>query len=125
MPADGYINTDGPYTGLSKQQLLQCAYSPLWVRARFVLFLLFWVSWLTMLAGAIALVMTTPKCNVPEPLQWWQTSPVYQVCPLSYKDGSQPQDGMGDIAGMKLNMAYGTIKFNAGVKVISELIHPV
>ena len=103
MPADGYISADGPYTGLSKEQLLQCAYSPFWVQVRLLLLVLYWVSWLTMLAGAIALMVSAPKCHVPDPLEWWQLSPIYQIYPLSYQDSIQPLDGVGDLPGMSAN----------------------
>jgi hypothetical protein len=100
MPLEGYVSTDGPYTGLTKEQLLQCAYSPVWVRVRCTLLVAYWTSWVAMLAGAITLILVTPKCSVPEPLQWWQISPMYQVYSLSYQDGNSPPDGVGDIPGM-------------------------
>lgn len=90
---------DVPCTGLTKDQLLECAYHPMWVRIRCILLVVYWTSWLTMLAGAITLVLVTPKCSVADPLEWWQISPIYQVYPLSYQDSSHPPDGVGDIPG--------------------------
>ena len=99
MPPEGYVSTDGPYTGLTKDQLLECAYRPVWVRVRCTLLVAYWTSWVAMLAGAITLILVTPKCSAPEPLQWWQVSTMYQVYSLSYQDGNRPPDGMGDIPG--------------------------
>jgi hypothetical protein len=99
MPLEGYVSADGPYTGLTKAQLLECAYRPLWVRVRCILLVTYWVTWVAMLAAAITLVVLTPKCPAPESLQWWQIFPMYQIYPLSYQDSSHPPDGMGDIPG--------------------------
>jgi hypothetical protein len=99
MPLEGYVSTDGPYTGLTKDQLMQCAYRPVWVRVRCTLLVAYWTSWVAMLAGAIILILVTPKCSAPEPPQWWHVSTMYQVYPLSYQDGNRPSDGVGDIPG--------------------------
>ncbi|KAJ4436648.1 hypothetical protein ANN_16779 [Periplaneta americana] len=106
MPLEGYISADGPYTGLTKDQLLECAYRPAWVRVRYMLLIAYWVGWATMLAAAITLIAMTPKCSTPKPLQWWQLSPVYQVYPLSYQDSNQPPDGVGDIRGIESRLDY-------------------
>jgi hypothetical protein len=100
MPHEGYVSADGPYTGLTKDQLLQCAYSPTWVRIRCILLVAYWTLWFAMLAGAITLVFVSPGCSVADPLEWWQLSPMYQVYPLSYQDSNHPSDGVGDIPGM-------------------------
>jgi hypothetical protein len=91
---------NGPYTGLTKAQLLECAYSPMWVRIRCILLVAYWTSWVAMLASAITLVLVTPRCSVAEPLEWWQLSTMYRVYPISYQDSNHPSDGVGDIAGM-------------------------
>jgi hypothetical protein len=100
MPLEGYVSADSPYTGLTKDQLLQCAYSPMWVRIRCILLIAYWTLWFAMLAGAITLVLVTPRCSVADPLEWWQLSAMYQVYPLSYQDSNHPSDGVGDIPGM-------------------------
>jgi hypothetical protein len=100
MPLEGYESTDAPYTGLTKDQLLECAYRPVWVRVRCTLLVAYWTSWVAMLAGAITLILVTPKCSAPESLQWWQIFPMYQIYSLSYQDGNHPPDGVGDIPGM-------------------------
>lgn len=99
MAVESYVSADGPSTGLTKAQLLECAYQPMWVRIRCILLVAYWTSWVAMLAGAITLVLVTPKCSVADPLEWWQLSPTYQVYPLSYQDSNHPSDGVGDIPG--------------------------
>ena len=99
MPLEGYVSTGSSYTGLTKDQLLECAYRPLWVRVRCTLLVAYWTSWVAMLAGAITIILVTPKCSTPEPLQWWQVSTMYQIFSLSYQDGNRLPDGVGDIQG--------------------------
>ena len=50
------------FAGLTKQELLQYADDPFWVKLRSALLLLFWVIWFGMLASAILIIVLSPKC---------------------------------------------------------------
>nr|XP_002120584.1 4F2 cell-surface antigen heavy chain [Ciona intestinalis] len=67
------------FTGLKKEELLAISNEPKWVRARWVLFILFWLVWIAMLVGAILIVVNAPRCK-PEPVpQWYQDTVVYEA----------------------------------------------
>lgn len=65
---------------LSREQLEEAAGGPGWRRFRFYLVLLFWLSWMAMLATAVAILVVSPK-PVARPLKWWQKSLFYQLQP--------------------------------------------
>jgi len=81
-PADSCTNGDAKIemgggatlvsAGLKKEELMKFANDPFWVRLRWFLFLLFWLTWLAMLVGAIYIVVVAPKCPAPEPRLWWE-----------------------------------------------------
>lgn len=95
---------ESQFVGLSKEELMKYANDPFWVRLRMTLFVLFWVLWLAMLVGAVAIIVLTPRCAPPPRLAWWQSSPVYNVEVASYADGNA--DGRGDIAGLTSKLKY-------------------
>ncbi|VDN37992.1 unnamed protein product, partial [Cylicostephanus goldi] len=59
--------------GLTKEQLEKYRNDPFWRPLRTVLFVLFWVAWIAMFAGAILIVVLSPKCAVKQKPEWWQT----------------------------------------------------
>merc|ERR1711910_147340 len=65
------------FKGLSKEELMQFANDPFWVKLRWVLFILFWIIWVAMLAASVVVIIYAPKCPSPEAKQWWQKGPVY------------------------------------------------
>ncbi|XP_025263786.1 neutral and basic amino acid transport protein rBAT isoform X2 [Camponotus floridanus] len=65
--------------GMSKEELMKFANDPFWVRLRWALFIFFWLLWIGMLAGAIAIVVIAPKCAAPEPKKFWEESPIIQL----------------------------------------------
>ncbi|XP_070166605.1 amino acid transporter heavy chain SLC3A1 [Polyergus mexicanus] len=67
------------FAGMSKEELMKFVNDPFWVRLRWVLFIFFWLLWAGMLAGAIAIIVTAPKCSAPEPKKFWEESPVIQL----------------------------------------------
>ena len=44
-----------------------------------MLFALFWLAWAAMFAGAILIVVLSPKCAEKQKLEWWQKKVSYQV----------------------------------------------
>ena len=72
------------FKGLSKDELMQYANDPFWVRLRWALFIMFWVIWVAMLAASVVIIIYAPKCPSPDPKQWWQKGPVYKVDVASF-----------------------------------------
>lgn len=91
---------DKTFAGMGKEELMRFANDPFWVRTRWILFALFWLLWLAMLTGAIAIIVLAPRCSSPKKAQWWERSPLYEVNVRSFKDGLRMADGVGDFQGM-------------------------
>lgn len=51
--------------GLSKDELMKYANQPFWVRLRNILFIGFWIFWLSILSAAIGYVIQSPSCKNP------------------------------------------------------------
>ncbi|KAM4617305.1 amino acid transporter heavy chain SLC3A2 [Discoglossus pictus] len=98
------------FTGLSKEELLKVAGTPGWVRVRWALLILFWVGWLGMLAGAVAIIVQAPRCRPLPILEWWHKGPLYQIGdPTTFQDSNG--DGIGDLKGIQDRMeALSTLK---------------
>ncbi|XP_026544474.1 4F2 cell-surface antigen heavy chain isoform X1 [Notechis scutatus] len=93
------------FTGLSKEQLLQVAGTPGWVRTRWALLILFWLGWLGMLAGAIAIIVQAPRCRDLPKQDWWQKGGIYRIREVEgFQDSGS--DGIGDLTGVKERMNY-------------------
>merc|ERR1712211_46557 len=54
------------FKGLSKEELMQFANDPFWVRLRWTLFVLFWIVWVAMLVASVVIIIYAPKCPSPE-----------------------------------------------------------
>lgn len=67
------------FSGMGKEELMKFANDPFWVKLRWALFIMFWVLWIAMLAGAIAIIVMAPKCSAPEPKKTWEESPIVQI----------------------------------------------
>lgn len=67
------------FAGMGKEELMKYANDPFWVRIRWFLFVTFWLLWLGMLLGAIAIIYTAPKCDSPAPRQWWEEGPLAEI----------------------------------------------
>ncbi|XP_044747101.1 neutral and basic amino acid transport protein rBAT isoform X2 [Coccinella septempunctata] len=67
------------FAGMGKEELMKYANDPFWIRIRWFLFILFWLSWLGMLIGAIAIIYKAPKCLSPESKQWWEEGPLAEI----------------------------------------------
>lgn len=92
------------YEGLSKEELMQFANDPFWVRLRWGLFILFWVIWVAMLAASVVIIIYAPKCPSPEPKQWWQKGPIYRLDVKKFHDSDS--DSVGDLAGVEAELDY-------------------
>lgn len=66
-------------TAMGKEELIKFVNDPFWVRLRWALFIGFWLLWLAMLVGAIAIIVMAPKCSVPEPKKLWEESAIIQL----------------------------------------------
>jgi hypothetical protein len=91
------INEKPKFSGLSKEEVLQYANDPKWVRIRWILFVLFWLVWIGLLVGAILTIVLTKKCPPKPTLKWWQSDCFYQIDVSKFKDSNG--DGFGDLEG--------------------------
>ncbi|KYN30312.1 PREDICTED: maltase 1 isoform X2 [Trachymyrmex cornetzi] len=66
-------------SGMGKEELMKFANDPFWVRLRWALFIVFWLIWAAMLAGAIAIIVIAPKCSAPEPKKLWEESAIIEL----------------------------------------------
>ncbi|RZF45929.1 hypothetical protein LSTR_LSTR008306 [Laodelphax striatellus] len=115
------IDLQSAFAGMGKEELMKFANDPFWVRTRWILFNLFWLIWIAMLAGAIAIIVLAPKCYAPPPREWWEQSPMYEIDIRNFKDGNEPQTGVGNIKGLTSKLDY--LK-DLGIKtvVVSNLL---
>lgn len=49
--------------GLSKEELMKYANQPFWVRLRNILFISFWIVWISILVAAVGYVIQSPGCK--------------------------------------------------------------
>lgn len=90
-------NLKSAFAGMGKEELMKYANDPFWIRMRWFLFILFWLLWFAMLAGAIAIIVLAPKCDPPAPKEWWEKSPLYKVDVGSFS--KDPTVIKGDLKG--------------------------
>ncbi|XP_053890173.1 4F2 cell-surface antigen heavy chain [Malaclemys terrapin pileata] len=102
---DGEADASTKFTGLSKEELLQVAGTPAWVRTRWALLILFWLGWLGMLAGAIVIIIQAPRCKELPPQEWWHKGGIYRIQALEAFQDSDA-DGVGDLAGVEQRIDY-------------------
>ena len=89
--------TGHEFVGLRKEELMQYANDPYWVKLRIILLVLFAFLWVGMLIGAIVIIVVAPKCP-PRPQQdWWEPAVIYHIRPESFLDTND--DGVGDLKG--------------------------
>lgn len=66
-------------SGMGKEELMKFANDPFWIKLRWALFIIFWLIWAAMLAGAIAIIVMAPKCSAPEPKKVWEESAIVEL----------------------------------------------
>lgn len=57
------LNNSNGRVGLTKDELMEYANAPFWVRLRNILFASFWIIWLAAIVVAVGYVVAQPSCN--------------------------------------------------------------
>jgi len=70
---------EGGFQGLTKEELMEYASAPFWVRLRIFLMALFWISWAAMLAIAILVIVRAPSCPPPPSSTWLEQGAMLQL----------------------------------------------
>merc|ERR1711971_1222541 len=109
------------FKGLSKEELMQFANDPYWVKLRWVLFILFWIIWVAMLAASVVIIIYAPKCPSPEAKQWWQKGPVYKSSVGGFTDLNG--DKVTDLKDVKENLDY-LVGAGVGSLYLTSLLSP-
>jgi len=109
------------FKGLSKEELMQFANDPFWVKLRWVLFILFWIIWVAMLAASVVIIIYAPKCPSPDPKQWWQKGPVYKSTVGDFPDTNG--DKVKDLQDVNDNLDY-LVGAGVGSLYLTSLLSP-
>jgi len=89
------------FNGLSKEEVMKYGKDPTWVKVRWFIFIVFWLSWIGMLASAILIVTVSDKCPYKPKLEFWEKDPIYQI-DLAYFNENQ----VGHIQGLMDKLSY-------------------
>jgi len=101
------------FTGLKRDELMEVANQPKWRRARWILFVLFWVLWVGMLAAAVLIVINAPKCKPVPITKWYQDTVLYKVDPNKFaQDNKGMIDHMKYIRDMKTSLLLSNVMGN-------------
>ncbi|XP_076022062.1 amino acid transporter heavy chain SLC3A2-like [Genypterus blacodes] len=119
------------FTGLSKEELMKVAGTPGWVRTRWVLLVLFWLGWVGMLAGAVAIIVQAPRCKPIPDMNWWNEGPLYQVndvnafSPNGMKELDEKLESVNNlkVKGLVLGPMH-TVQANQAVTLNMQEINP-
>lgn len=104
LPNESVLGSKLKFSGLSREEVEAFSTDPSWVRLRWILFSLFWLIWLALLGGAVAIVVLTPRCPHRPQMNWYQQEIVYQVDVEKFKDSNG--DGLGDLTGILDKLSY-------------------
>merc|ERR1712088_1153660 len=109
------------FKGLSKEELMQFANDPFWVKLRWVLFILFWIIWVAMLVASVVIIIYAPKCPSPEAKQWWHKGPVYKSAVTDFPDaGGNNETNLKDV---KENIDY-LVGLGVGSVYLTSVLSP-
>jgi len=87
--------------GLTKEQLLEHANQPFWVRLRITLMVLFWLLWVAMVAIAVLVIIKAPNCPPPPSSTWLEQNAMMEL------DVNAPvADVSGLMKSMKIESLY-------------------
>merc|ERR1711994_581878 len=109
------------FKGLSKEELMQFANDPFWMRLRWTLFVLFWIVWVAMLVASVVIIIYAPKCPSPEAKQWWQKGPVYKSPVETFPDGNG--DNERDLKDVEENVDY-LVGLGVGSVYLTSVLSP-
>merc|ERR1712130_391149 len=109
------------FKGLSKEELMQFANDPFWVKLRWVLFILFWIIWVAMLVASIVIIIYAPKCPSPEAKQWWQKGPIYKAAVTDFPDADANK--VVDLKDVKENLDH-LVTAGVGSLYLTSLLSP-
>ncbi|GCC33013.1 hypothetical protein chiPu_0011479 [Chiloscyllium punctatum] len=93
------VQTSSLFTPLSKLEL-QMAGGQKWTWIRRSVLAAFWLTWISLLASALVIIVRTPECKLLPSLRWWQRKPMYRIAMQSYYDTNG--DGFGDLLGINI-----------------------
>lgn len=117
------VGSEVSFTGLGKEELMQYANDPFWVRLRIILFALFWIGWVAMLVAAVVIIVMAPRCPERPDMKWYQQEAIYQIFPKSFQDSTQDSTdegaGIGDLQGIKNRIDYLQDRFIKSIWVNS------
>lgn len=102
------------FNGLSKEEIMRYGNDPFWVKIRWMLLIIFWAIWISMLTFAILIVIYSPKCPYRPKLKWWQNEVIYQVDVENFSDSDS--NTLGDLNGLINKIDYFE---NLGVRAIA------
>jgi len=110
----------GAFVGLTKDELMQYADDPFWVRTRKILFILFWILWVGMVTAAVIIIVLSPKCPARPDQKWWETAVLYRADVRTFKDSDG--DGVGDLGGVVEKLDYLVDLVGSGGAVVLSSI---
>ncbi|MFH4973309.1 hypothetical protein AB6A40_000018 [Gnathostoma spinigerum] len=96
------VHTSPQMIGLTKEELEKYREDPFWKPLRLVMFILFWLVWIAMFAGAIIIVVLSPKCAGKKEVEWWRTKVSYKIFTPSFRD--EDGNGIGDFKGVEAKL---------------------